>query len=305
MRRIHPNHLPSCIAALVVPIIVVMTACAGDSPDDPPEAPGEPGPATLTDAVAATRAVASARVELQTSVPGPTGSVALVHRAAFTDGGLRVQATSDMSQVAAALEAAGQHLDGDWSQPSGVVVDGETVYAQLGPMAEAFGHASDDWTSARLADVAGTGADNDALVLALDPLGPLDLLRRPVVEVDRVGDDDVRGVPTQQLHARLDLTGRGVRAGARVPGDADGDDATVPDPAAGSFEERLVAAGFETLPVDVWVDDDGLVRRLVVTVDAASSLTTTFEVYDTGADVTVAPPAAASIISLPANDDGA
>jgi hypothetical protein len=288
MRRVHPHHPPPCIAALVVAIIVVMTACADDTPDDPPGASAEPGAGTFAEAVTATRAVASGRVELQTSVPGPAGPVAIVHRAAFTDGGLRAQATSDMSQVAAALDAAGQPLDGDWSQPSGVVVDGDTVYSQLGPMAEAFGHAADDWTSARLADVVDTGADNDALVLALDPLGPLDLLRRPVVEIGRVGDDDdVRGVPTQHLHARLDLTGSGTS-----------------DPAGGSFEERLVAAGLETLPVDVWVDDDGLVRRLVVTVDAAGSMTTTFEVYDTGADVTVAVPEAASIISPPTDDDG-
>ena len=298
MRHIHPHHLLSCITTSAVAMIVVMTACAGDNPD-PPGATGTPGRATLTEAVAATRAVASARVELQTSVPGPAGPVALVHRAAFTDGGLRAQATSDMSQVAAALDAAGQHLDGDWSHPSGVVVDGEMVYSQLGPMAEAFGHAPDDWTSARLADVvrAGAAADNDALALVLDPLGPLDLLRRPVVEIDRVGDDDVRGVTAQHLQARLDLTDTGA-------GDAEDDDVTAPDPAAGSFEGRLVAAGFETLPVDVWIDGDGLVRRLVVTVDAAASLTTTFEVYDTGADVAVAAPAAASIIRLPADDDG-
>lgn len=288
MRRTpHLRLLPwcialSCIAAPAVAMIVAMTARGGDPPDDPAEAgagPGHEGP-TLDAAVAATRAVDRARVELQTTVAGPSGPVALVHRGAFVDGGARAQAESDMTQVAAALEAAGQQLDGDWSQPTGVVVDGDTVYSQLGPMAEALGRAPGDWTTARLADVAGPQVDNDTLALVLDPLGPLDLLRRPVLELERVGDEHVRGAPAQHLRARLDLTG-----------------AHPNEPAPGSFEARLVAAGFETLPVDVWVDAEQVVHRLVVTIDAAGTLTTTFEVFDVNADVVVAVPDPATVIS--------
>ncbi len=285
MRRTPSRSLLLCIAALVVAMIVAMTDRAGDTPDDPSGDDAGPGPGTLAAAVDATRAAASARVELQTTVAGPSGPVALVHRGAFTDGGVRARAESDMSQVAAALEAAGQQLDGDWTQPTGIVVDGDTVFSQLGPMADALGRAPDDWASARLSEVAGSGsaADNDTLALVLDPLGPLDLLRRPVLEIGPVGDDEVRGTPVQHVRARLDLTGA-----------AGGDSGAPP---AGSFEARLVAAGFESLPVDVWLDREGVVRRLTVTVDAAGSLTTTFEVFDVGADVDVAAPDPADVIS--------
>lgn len=261
-----------CITVPAVAMIVLMHAPGGDTPGDPPSAPG---PATLDDAVATTRRVESARVELRTTVAGPSGPVVLVHRGGFADGGARARAESDMSQVAGALEAAGQHLDGDWSQPTGIVVDGDAVYSQLGPMAEALGRAPGDWTRARLADVAAPGAavENDTLALVLDPLGPIDLLRRPVTEIGIVGPDDVRGVPTEHLRASLDLTG------------GDGG-----EPPAGSFEARLVAAGLASLPVDVWVDADGIVRRLVVSVGAAGSMTTTFEVFDVGADVEVVAP---------------
>jgi hypothetical protein len=268
--------------AVAVAMIVVMTTRPGDRPEDHAADDAASAAARIAAAVDATRAVASARVELQTTIAGPSGPVALVHRGAFADGGVRARAESDMSQVAAALEAAGQQLGGDWTHPAAIVVDGDTVFSQLGPMAKTLGRAPDDWASARLSEVAASGsaADNDTLALVLDPLGPLDLLRRPVAEIELVGDADVRGTPTEHLRASLDLTGDGSQA-----------------PAAGSFEGRLVAAGVEALPVDVWVDADGVVRRLLVSVDAGGSLTTTFDVFDVGAEVDVAAPDPADVIS--------
>jgi hypothetical protein len=65
----------------------------------------------------------------------------------------------------------------------------------------------------------------------------------------------------------------------------------------GSFEARLVAAGVETLPVDVWLDGDRVVRRLQISLDATGSLTTTFDVFDVGAEVDVAAPDPADVIS--------
>jgi hypothetical protein len=267
-------------------MIVLMTQRPGDLPADRAAGGAAPADARLAAAVDTTRAVASARVELHAALVGPSGPVGLVHRAAFADGGLRARGESDMSQVADALEAAGQDLGGDWSHPAGIVIDGDTVYSQLGPMAEALGRAPGDWARAKLSDVAApdAAADNDTLALVLDPLGPLDLLRRPVARVEVVGDDDVRGTSTEHLRATLDLAADG---GAGAP--------------VGSFEARLVAAGVETLPVDVWLDGDGVVRRLQITLDAGGSapgsLTTTFDVFDVGAEVDVAVPDSADVIS--------
>ena len=352
MRRIQFVPLLLCTVAPCLAMIVVMTASAGDHPDDPAEAADGVGARSLLAAADATRAAVSARVELRTIVAGPAGPVALVHRGAFADGGVRARAESDMSEVAAALEAAGQELDGDWTRPTGIVVDGDNVFSQLGPMAEALGRAPDDWARARLSEVAGPAsvADNDTLALALDPLGPLDLLRHPVVDIVLVGDDEVRGTPTRHVRARLDLTAAGATLGDDVPADTDetgdehdeagGHDETAgpegsPEPGhasgtdtasagaagngaaangrngvaqgnapgttpadapAGSFEARLVAAGITALPVDVWLDEEGAVRRLSVTIEGAASVTTTFEVYDIGADVDIAPPDPADVI---------
>lgn len=246
---------------------------------------GEPGLGTLSAALAATRATDRARVEMVTTIAGPAGPLALVHRGAYDRPAGRAQAESDMSALASALADAGQPLGGDWSHPNRVVVDGETLYSQLGPMAESLGRAPTDWIRVSLLTVMAQGVtDNDALALALDPLGPLDLLERRVVEIAWVGEDeDVRGTPTRHLRARLALDGLM----------ADG--ATGPSPS--SFEGRLQAAGVEVLPVDVWVDGEGVVRRLHVAVDdalegraGATGLSTTFELYDVGAAVEIEPP---------------
>lgn len=280
MRSTRPRARWLCIAPAAVVMIVAMSDRSGDRSDDAARG-GAPGPDTLATALDATRAVASGRVELTTTVPGPGGPLALVHRAEFSGGGDRVRATSDLSQVAAALDAAGRQVEGDWTRPTGVMVEGDTVYAQLGPMADALGHDPDHWTQARLADVAtsAAAADNDTLALALDPLGALDLLRRPVGEIGRVGRDEVRGSPVEHLRASLALAG-----------------GPEGDPAPGSFESRLLAAGLTSLPVDVWLDDGGRVRRLAVTVEQGVALTMTFDVYDLDAPVEVSAPDPAAVI---------
>lgn len=276
--RSHPHPARALCTGVALVVMMLLMTRAGDSHDA--ARGGDPGPDTLTEAVTTTRAVASARVELQTTLVGPAGPVTLVHRASFTDGGVRARAESDLSQVAAALEAAGQQLDGDWSQPTGIVVDGDTVFSQLGPMADALGRSPHEWASARLSAITGAAAgDNDTFALALDPLGPLDLLVRPVVQIGEVGDGEVRGVAARHLRADLDLAG----------GAADG-------APAGSFEARLASAGVEALPVDVWIDGHGVVRRLEIGLDPAGTQKARFDVYDVGADVEVARPDPAHVI---------
>ncbi|HEX5367521.1 MAG TPA: hypothetical protein VFW63_12760 [Acidimicrobiales bacterium] len=286
-----------CAALSVLAIIAGMSARGDDpsardgepSPEPPPGVGGTAGPrsdqpsleAALGAAVAATRAVPHAHVALQVTVTGPTGPVTLRHEATFTDGGRRARAASDLSQAAAAVEAAGQHLDGDWSRPTGVVVDGDVVYTQLGPLADLLGRHPHDWVRARLADVAPSAAQNDALALALDPLGPLDLLGRPATRVEEVVGAPGAGIPpgsVRRLHATLDITGA-----------ADG--------APASFEARLAAAGLGSLPVDVWLDREGRVRRLQVALDDGA-LAVAFDVdrLDTPPEVT--PPDPADVVAV-------
>lgn len=245
---------------------------------------GDPGPGTLAAALAASRATGRARIEMVTTIAGPAGPVALIHRGAYDHAGGRARAESDMSALAEALEAAGLPPGGDWSHPNGVVVDGDTLYSQLGPMAESLGREPTDWIRVPLMTVMAQGAtDNDALALALDPLGPLDLLQRRVVEIGAAGEEEVRGTAVRHLRASLALEGL----------TADG----ATEPAPGSFEGRLRAAGLEVLPVDVWLDEEAVVRRLRVSLDDAlgGGLSMTFELYDVEGDVAIEVPDADTV----------
>jgi hypothetical protein len=127
VRRSHLRLVPPCVALAVLAMIVHMDSSA-DEPVEPAasaEAPGATGatddttsPETgasperagagapaddLVEAVATTRLLDHGRVELRITVAGPAGPVSLVHRAAFVERGLRVEASSDMSEAAAVV----------------------------------------------------------------------------------------------------------------------------------------------------------------------------------------------------------
>ena len=97
-------------------------------------------------------------------------SLTFVHRGAFVQGGARVQAESDMTEAAATLVAAGQPMPGA-GRTTRIVVDGETVYSQLGPPSgspEPCGGPT-DWTSGPdlwKGSAPGGATDNDTLAIA-------------------------------------------------------------------------------------------------------------------------------------------
>ncbi len=148
-----------------------------------------------------------------------------------------------------------------------------------------------------------------------DPLGEagdfLEYSRDPEI----VGREDVRGVETTRvrfLASLLDLIGEGL---GMVPGGGDAGaseggafDDTASDPFAEGLEQILgfLDAGIQ---VEVWIDDDNLIRRL--TFDLASlvagiadgdggaempSSLITLEFYDYDADISVVAPPPASIV---------
>jgi hypothetical protein len=287
-------------------------------------------------AVEATGAVERARVELQTvytglarlrDVPAGVDDVRLIQRAAFDRSAGRVRAESDMSELAAVLETADEAVPGDYSLPTRFVIDGDTVYAQIGPMARAIGLEPTSWIKRDLVGFAEQSIDNETAALLLDPLGMLGLLARPVTAVRSVGYDHVRGAATTHLTATVDLRARSSSAPAPssapstngsspsgAGGDHGDDDAGDDHPAVreaapeAELDARFRAIGVDELPVDVYIDADHIIRRLEFRLDAPGSggggsgaagqgaLTTTFDVYDVGDQIDIALPASADVI---------
>ena len=301
-------------AAAAACMIVAMAACA--DPSEPPtgaaapgEASSEPpadGPAavvagrpvdgqTLRRALEATRDVGAGRVELITSVTGfdprpvdPAGSdtsddaVQVVHRAAFDLRRRQAEAETDMSQLAESLQpeagSAADQAAGDFSSPNRMIVDGDVVYSQVGPMAGAYGLTPTDWVRIDRSTFVDQRIDSDTAALLLDPLGPLDVLAQPATEVRVVGGGDGAG-----------------------------------DGAGGSFGNEVrgtpvthVAATLDGQPIDVWIDAEGRVRRVELRLDApatggalAGRATTTFELFDVGEPIEVTPPSPTDVLGTP------
>jgi hypothetical protein len=277
-------------AVVAAAMMVVMAACADD---------GTHGQPALGRALAATRALPRARVELRTTYAGlgsgaPPGvsEVRVIQRAAFDRQRHQASAEADLSELAAAVEAGDQGDQatppGDYSAPPRLIIDGDSVYAQIGPLAHVAGLEPSTWVRRDLDSFTDQSIDNETAALLLQPLGMLALLERPLDEVRVVGADDVRGVAATHLAARLDL-------GPPPAGDPE------PDPVGDQFRHL----GIATLPVDVWVgEDDEVVHRLEFALDASTlgpgagdgAMTTTFDVYDVGEPIGVEVPAGADVV---------
>jgi hypothetical protein len=258
-------------------------------------------------------------------MPAGADDVRMIQRAEFDRPAGRVRAESDMSELAAVLETADESVPGDYSLPTRFVIDGDTVYAQIGPMARAIGLEPTSWIKRDLVGFAEQSIDNDTAALLLDPLGMLGLLARPVTAVRSVGYDHVRGAATTHVTATVDLRPRPAPAPApsstpstngsspsssaaghhRAGGDGAGgdDDRSAGGDAGthapeGDLEARFRAIGVDELPVDVYIDADHIIRRLEFRLDASGqgALTTTFDLYDVGDPIDIPLPASADTV---------
>ncbi len=294
------SPVPAVAARAVVAacMIVAMASCAdssdqptgagsssGDTSASPPAdraavvAGGPVDAQTLRRALQATRAVDAGRVELTTGVTGlgaRTGdpaageAVQVVHRAAFDHGRRQAEAETDMSQLADVLPPDHEPGTGDFSAPNRMVIDGDVVYSQVGPMAGAYGLTPTDWVRIDRSVFVDQRIDSDTAALLLDPLGPLDVLDQPAKQVRIAGDgdgaaDQVRGTPVTHVAATL----------------------------AGQ-------------PIDVWIDAEGRVRRVELRLDPPATggalagwATTTFELFDVGEPIEITPPSPADVLGSP------
>jgi len=139
----------------------------------------------------------------------------------------------------------------------------------------------------QLSDSAGLGTDSLSYLRGVSSDG-----------VTTVGPDTVRGVPTTEYSATIDLT----KAAAQK------------DPAVRAALQKLEAtAHLSTVPVHVWIDAQGQVRRVTIQESVTTSGTpadvlVTIEYYDFGAPFDVSAPPADQVVdasSLAGGQSGA
>lgn len=128
------------------------------------------------------------------------------------------------------------------------ILDGKVIYMHSDLFSQLPG--GKPWMKVDLRQEASKlGIDLDALggnAATQDPAAMLDYLKGAGTSKE-VGTATVNGTKTTRYHVDVDL-----RKAASKSGDAD---------AAKSVEKLIQMAGTSTLPIDVWVDDQHLVRR--------------------------------------------
>ena len=256
--------MPRRMGVLVAAAVLALAGCSSGGTVLETSAPeASATPAFLASAAERTASVETGSIELH--ITAPDGTVAITGQFDTT----RPAGTATITGTG--FEGADDvfGLTGDLNFE--VVFDDSTVYMKLGALAELFGATGDAPWIKFDADQAGFGSLGDIGagefgVTGVNPDELLAELRAEGIEVTEVGAEDVRGVATTHY-------------AATVPADAN-------------------AVGGESADVDVWIDADGLVRRVKVAASGDEPFTLDAELFDLGEPIDITVPPADQVMDL-------
>jgi hypothetical protein len=279
--------------ALLAPVLVVGWATAADDATVRLDA-GAQGVAALRAAPDVAAEAGTLRFEMTIEVGGGADDRLTVTATGAVDTAAQRSAMQlDMGSALTVL-GSGSDLPAGTGEPMEVIVDGATTtYLRVPFLAPVTGTSG--WLAATEDDLGGPG---DAFGLGLgpgsaDPSQILEALRSVADDVERLGVEEVRGVATTRYRATIDLR--------------DTLDAWPEDEREG-VEGIIGRTGGEALgpvPVDVWVGDDGLARRIRLDLASLGSVmgavgdaTVTLELFAYGEPVTIDVPDPADVTPI-------
>jgi hypothetical protein len=171
------------------------------------------------------------------------------------------------------------------TQHTDAILDGSSVYVHL----PAFLTGGKPWVKADLGEIGkhfgidpkelqqSTGASPAALLKTLESVGG----------AKRIGPDRIAGVSTTHYRATIDPK----KALEELPSGAN----------ASALQQMLAKSGLSSIPMDVWIDGSGRVKRESIRFSAtgtAADLTLTFNHFGVSVDTT--PPAADQVMDAAA-----
>lgn len=266
--------------ALALAVTLATTGCA-EAADDVALVTGEAAAAALRATPDAAAAAGSGRFEMTMSFRTPEGDFDLLATGAYA--GDRMQMEMDFGSMFAGLAAAtGEEVPPGFDEPMRLVMDGDTAYIRF-PMLEAL-TGTQGWLRASAEELGAAGSSFGVGSGANDPAQMLDALRGVAGEVVDEGPDEVRGVATTRYRATVDLA-KALEA--------------APTEQRAQLEAQLegLDADLAEIPVQVWIDGDGLARRLAMDLDALAGMaggigegataSMTIDFFDYGDDVAI------------------
>ena len=262
------------VTFLAVALVVACAACGVDSPSMRVDAAAAPPLAKVVDAKAVLAAVDAA--DAITS-----GTFSVTAAIGPADDRLTVGAKGSFDVASRSGQVKLDPGSSGIPAVSAVVVDG-IAYVQLGDLGQALG-VKTPWVSLDYADLAkehGLGTGTTLPSAATDPQSVLDVLKGVSGPVTTVGPESVGGDPA--THLRLDVIP--AKAIAKLPADRQA-----------KLRELLGAELDTPLPLDLWIDGPGHIRKASLTRDLGAelgSLSVTFQIDSIDVPVYVtAPPA--------------
>ena len=247
-----------------------LTACGGATAIDP-----------VASAATKTAKVESARFHVDTTeTAGRLGPLHLSADGVADNATHSMEMTMDLSSIAQALGSQAGSPD-QWK--ADVLLDGTVVYMRL-PVLSRLLPGAKPWLKLDLQRLgAKVGVNFSQLMQSAESQDPTQALHmlESVGEVLKAVTEQVSGVDTTEYRGTVDpqkvvakLSGTGIERFARE-------------------------LGTQPIPVQVWIGDDGLVRKLHESLSVgAASLDMTFELSDFGTPVNVTAPPAAEVTDI-------
>jgi hypothetical protein len=283
----------SSLAALA---LLGLAACggggSGESASTQPATTAQDAAGVAAAAAEKTRAAGSSKVAFTTTLtlPGQSAPIEIDGEGAFDYAQQRGTLSLDFGAILDQLGAGA--LGGEGGTTAEVVFDGGIFYMKLPLLGQLLG-GDKPWIEfdlAKLSSGGSAGLGQLAQAGGNDPSQYLAFLQA-AGDLREVGTEQVRGVETTHYAGTVALD----KVAQAAPADARAELQRVVQ----QLETRL---GTSSLPVDVWIDGDGLVRKIVQTYDAAASgggsTRVGVELYDFGTDVEVTVPPADQVVDV-------
>jgi hypothetical protein len=258
------------VAALAA-LLLVAAGCGGGGGDKSADTVETPDANPIAQAASHTSRAGSVKVEFEIVGKGVNGG----GRGAFDTG------TRDSGRLSMTLEG-----NGGSTTTVDTIIDGAVMYLRSAVFQQVLPQGK-EWVRVDLAQLARQNGVNLGSLLDSNPTpnGALAYLRGASGNARELGKEKVRGVETTHYRASIDLE----QAARRAKGST-----------RESIRRVIDVAGVRSLPVDVWVGDDGYVRKVTYRQHSSSnqSAKITMELYDFGTPVTIAPPPPAAVIDF-------
>jgi hypothetical protein len=240
--------------------------------------------------------------DMAMTLPGAEEPFSFAGEGAFDAPSKRASFAVDMSALAKMLGGFASALGGgsagglpDFDDPDGwkieAIQDGDVAYIRF-PAIDGQLPEGKTWIKATKGDAHVSGFDVKELesFTRRDPRELLDTLRSVSGDIETVGTEELRGVETTHYRAVVDPVELAKSASTGGPSATDA-----------LLGQLTTQSGIDDVPLDVWIDANGLVRKLSMEVSAteqaseAGAATISFELWDYGETVEIDLPPASQV----------